>query len=100
MPNSVMPNAWRRSRAFRSRQPPASWSQRQADRNGHMTRRTPAFARPFAGRWRIVEMEQWEGLDLLELAHVTFTGKDSGKLVFVAVEADLDVRYGSRDGTL
>jgi len=65
-----------------------------------MTRRTPAFARPFAGRWRIVEMDQWEDLDLLELAHVTFTGKDSGKLVFVAVEADLDVRYGSRDGTL
>jgi len=64
-----------------------------------MTRRTPAFARAFAGRWRIVEMDQWEDLDLLEPAHVTFTGKDSGKLVFLAVEADLDVRYGSRDGT-
>ena len=64
-----------------------------------MTRGTPAFARAFAGRWRIVEMDQWEDLDLLEPAHVTFTGKDSGKLVFVAVEADLDVRYGSRDGT-
>src|SRR5690349_6867444 len=29
---------------------------------------------------------------------VTFTGKDGGELVFAAVEADLDVRYGSRDG--
>ena len=63
-----------------------------------MARRTPALARAFAGRWRIVEMDQWEDLDLLEPAHITFTGKDSGELVFVAVEADLDVRYGSRDG--
>ena len=61
-----------------------------------MTRRTPAFARAFAGRWRIAEMDQWE--DILEPAHITFVGKDSGELVFGAVEADLDVRYGSRDG--
>jgi hypothetical protein len=58
------------------------------------TRRTPAFA----GRWRIVEMDQWEDLDLLEPAHLTFTGNEGGELVFMAVEADLDVRYGSRDG--
>jgi hypothetical protein len=62
-----------------------------------MTSRTPAFARAFAGRWRIVEMDQWEDLDLLEPAHITFTGKDGGKPAFMAVEADLDVRYGSRD---
>jgi hypothetical protein len=61
-----------------------------------MTRRTPAFARAFAGRWRIAEMDQWEDIDLLEPAHITFVGKDS---VFGAVEADLDVRYGSRDGS-
>src|SRR5205814_10216624 len=60
-----------------------------------MTRRTPAFARAFAGRWRIAEMDQWEDIDLLEPAHITFVGKDSGELVFGAVEADLDVRYGS-----
>jgi hypothetical protein len=64
-----------------------------------MTRSTPAFARAFAGRWRIVELDQWEDLDLLEPAHITFTGKNDGELVFVAVEADLDVRYGSRDGS-
>ena len=63
-----------------------------------MARRTPALARVFAGRWRVAEMDQWEDLDILEPAHITFTGKDSGELVFVAVEADLDVRYGSRDG--
>lgn len=63
------------------------------------TGRTPAFARAFAGPWRIVEMDQWEDLDLLEPAHITFIGKDGGELAFVAVEADLDVRYGSRDGS-
>jgi len=64
-----------------------------------MTRRTPAFARAFAGRRRIAEMDQWEEIDLLEPAHITFTGKDGGELVFGAVEAELDVHYGSRDGS-
>jgi hypothetical protein len=64
-----------------------------------MIRHTPAFARAFAGRWRIVEMGQWEDLDLLEPAHITFTGKDGGKLAFLAVEANLDVRYGSWGGS-
>ena len=63
-----------------------------------MARRTPTFARVFAGRWRIVEMDQWEDLDLLEPAHITFTGKNGGELVFLAVQAELDVHYGSRDG--
>jgi len=63
-----------------------------------MSRRTPGFSRAFAGRWRIAEMEQWEDLDLLGPAHITFTGKDRGELLFLAVEANLDVRYGSRDG--
>jgi len=43
-------------------------------------------------------MDQWEDIDLLEPAHITFVGKDSGELVFAAVEADLDVRCGSRNG--
>jgi hypothetical protein len=63
-----------------------------------MIRRTPGFAGAFAGRWRIAEMDQWEDLDLIEPAHITFVDKDAGELVFAAVEADLDVRYGSRDG--
>ena len=63
-----------------------------------MARRASAFARAFAGRWRIVEVDQWEYLDLLEPAHITFTGKNGGELAFVAAQADLDVRYGSRDG--
>ena len=63
-----------------------------------MTGRAPDFARAFAGRWRITEMDEWDEIDLLGSAHITFSGKDSGELVFIAIEADLDVRYGSRDG--
>jgi hypothetical protein len=29
----------------------------------------------------------------------TFSGKDGGELVFIAIEVDLDVRYGARDGS-
>ncbi len=64
-----------------------------------MSRRAPGFARAFAGRWRITEMDKWDEIDLLGSAHITFTSKDGGELVFIAIEADLDVRYGSRDGT-
>jgi hypothetical protein len=63
-----------------------------------VTRRMPGFARAFAGRWRITEMDEWDEIDLLGSAHLTFTGKDAGELVFIAIEADLDVRYGPRDG--
>ena len=64
-----------------------------------MAKRSQTFARAFAGRWRIAEMDGWEDRDLLEPAHITFVGKDGGELVFGAVEADLDVRYGARDGS-
>jgi hypothetical protein len=57
-----------------------------------------SFARALAGRWRIREMEEWDEIDPLGSAHITFSGKDSGELMFIAIEADLDVRYGSRDG--
>ena len=63
-----------------------------------MTRRAPGFARAFAGCWRITEMDEWDEIDLLGSAHITFSGKDNGELMFIAIEADLDVRYGSRDG--
>ncbi len=46
-----------------------------------MTRRTPAFARAFAGRWRIAEMDEWEDLDLLEPAHITFIGAERGSFL-------------------
>jgi len=63
-----------------------------------MTRRAPSFARAFTGRWLITEMYEWDEIDLGGSAHITVSGKDHGKLAFLAVDADLDVRYGSRDG--
>lgn len=60
----------------------------------------PAFAKAFAGRWRIVEMDAWDSdfLDLVEPASLTFTGASDGRIAFGAVEGWLDVRYGARDG--
>ena len=62
--------------------------------------KVPAFAKAFAGRWRIVEMDVWDNdvLDLAEKAHLTFEGASDGGIAFVAVKGFLDVRYGSRDG--
>ena len=59
-----------------------------------------AFAKPFAGRWRIVEMDAWEDvIDEVEEAHITFGPGAHGEIAFIAVSGDLDVRYGSRDGS-
>ena len=62
--------------------------------------KVPAFAKAFAGRWRIVEMDVWDHdvLDIGEEAHFTFEGASNGEIAFVAVKGFLDVRYGSRDG--
>ena len=62
--------------------------------------KVPAFARAFVGRWRIVEMDVWgnDFLDLVEEAHLTFTGEADGEIAFGALKGFLDVRYGSRDG--
>ena len=66
-----------------------------------MTRRASALARAFAGRWRIAEADAWDNddLDLVETAHITFEGDHGGSFAFVAVTGQLDVRYGSRDGS-
>ena len=63
--------------------------------------KVPAFAKAFAGRWRIVETDVWDNdfLDEVEEAHITFDGPASGEIVFGALSGDLDVRYGSRDGS-
>lgn len=63
--------------------------------------RVPAFARAFAGRWRIVEMDVWDNevIDEFEEAHITFVGSSGGEIALIALRADLDVRYGARDGS-
>jgi hypothetical protein len=64
-------------------------------------RRASALAKAFKGRWRIAEMDVWDNddLDLIEPAHITFEGQNSGSLAFVSVVGQLDVHYGSRDGS-
>lgn len=51
----------------------------------------------FAGRWRIVEMEQWdqEFVDLVSPGHITFTRDGRGELHFGAVDVSLDWRIGA-----
>ncbi|HEX6610708.1 MAG TPA: hypothetical protein VF051_08025 [Hyphomicrobiaceae bacterium] len=53
------------------------------------------LAKAFAGRWRIVEMDNWDidFLDLVEEAHLTFKGKSDGEIAFGALKGFLDVRY-------
>jgi hypothetical protein len=57
--------------------------------------KVPGFAKAFAGRWRIVEMDVWESdfFDLVEEAHLTFQGKSDGEIAFGALKGFLDVRY-------
>jgi len=63
--------------------------------------KAPRFAKAFAGRWRIVEMDNWDSdfLDLVEEAYLTFEGKSDGEIAFSALKGFLDVRYGARDGS-
>ena len=63
--------------------------------------RVPAFAKAFAGRWRIVEMDVWDSdfLNLVEEAHLTFRGAADGEIAFGALKGFLDVRYSARDGS-
>ena len=54
--------------------------------------KTPA---KFAGRWRIVEMEQWErnALDENEPAHIEFGSHSGGTFGFLYVFGDMDCRF-------
>jgi len=63
--------------------------------------RVPAFAKAFAGRWRIVEMDVWDNevIDEFEEAHITFVGSSDGEIALIALRGDLDVRYDARDGS-
>jgi len=47
--------------------------------------KVPGFAKAFAGRWRIVEMDNWESdfLELVEEAHLN-EGRSDGEIAFGA----------------
>jgi hypothetical protein len=63
--------------------------------------KVPAFAKAFVSRWRIVETDVWDNdvLDEVEEAHLTFGPGSNGEIALIAISGDLDVRYGSRDGS-
>src|SRR5690606_8677074 len=84
-----------------SRPPPQSGAAAQAHDGDRLMARVPAFAKAFAGNWRIVEMDNWDNafLDLVEQAHLSFTGATDGEIAFGALKGFLDVRYGARDGS-
>ena len=48
----------------------------------------------FIGRWRIVQMEQWDQdcVDMVAPGHITFKKGGTGQLHFGCVEAELDWR--------
>ena len=55
--------------------------------------KVPAFAKAFAGRWRIVEMDNWDDafLDLVGEAHLRFEGAADGEIAFGALKGFLDI---------
>src|SRR5271170_6587868 len=73
----------------------------EAHRGKRLIAKLPAFAKDFAGRWRVVEMDVWDKdfLDLVETAHLTFKGATDGEIAFGALKGFLDVRYDTRDGS-
>ena len=52
------------------------------------------------GRWRIVEMEQWDQdyVDMASPGHITFKKGGTGQLQFGCVEAELDWRIEADNG--
>src|SRR3954465_248073 len=71
----------------------------EAHRGDRLMAKVPGFAKAFAGRWRIVEMDNWDDDDLVEEAHLALRGAADGEIAFGALKGFLDVHYGSRDGS-
>lgn len=53
-----------------------------------------------AGRWRIVEMDNWDqdAIDLAEPGFIEFARKRAGEFGFIAVRGWLDCQWSERDG--
>jgi FAD/FMN-containing dehydrogenase len=60
--------------------------------------KAPTFAKAFAGRWRIVEMDNWadDFLDIVEKAHLSFKGTADGEIAFGALKGFLDALRRAR----
>ena len=57
-------------------------------------------AKRVTGRWRIVEMDQWdrEAIHLVESGFIEFTRDGTGEFGFIAVNGWMDCRWSERDG--
>lgn len=55
----------------------------------------------FLGKWRIVQTELWDldDLDLVTPATISLSRNHDGHIGFIAVEAELDYRVVTRDGS-
>ena len=53
--------------------------------------KAPHFATAFAGRWRIIEMDNCNS-DFVEEAHLLFEGKSNGEIAFGEPKGFLGVR--------
>jgi hypothetical protein len=62
-------------------------------------KKSSTSALPFQGRWRIAAMDLWDqdAIDLVEPGFIAFNSEE-GEMRFIAVQAWLDVRYGTSDG--
>jgi hypothetical protein len=49
----------------------------------------------FVGRWRIVSMDTWDGLDLVVPAFIEFDRRNGGAFQFLAVSGDIDYRVST-----
>jgi hypothetical protein len=64
-----------------------------------MARGVRKQAARLTGRWRIVEMSNWDrdAIDLVEPGFIEFTSDGTGQLGFIAVSGWLDCRPADRD---
>lgn len=55
---------------------------------------------PFAGTWRIAEMQQWDADIIHEFvpAQISFEQGGTGRMQFIACELDLDGKLTEREG--
>ncbi|HEX5119451.1 MAG TPA: hypothetical protein VFW65_30035 [Pseudonocardiaceae bacterium] len=65
-----------------------------------MARRSLNSMTRLTGRWRIVEMSNWDrdAIDLVEPGFIEFTKDRTGEFGFIAVRGWLDCRQVQRDG--
>lgn len=65
-----------------------------------MKKNTQGPTSQLTGRWRIIEMDEWDSdaIDLLKLGFIEFTGDRHGEFGFIVVRGWMDCRPYERDG--